>query len=403
MGFFPFPASNRGMADVSKTSAKPAGSTRTLVALLAFVLGIGTIPHRVCERDAAGYFDGDRAATLALATSVAHWADKDLRPGDFATGSRRFDGEWLFGTYMMAAMGFGQIVLEHPEEREASLSRMERCLDAMLSEDARAFDREGWNGENALSSTRGHVAYLGYAGLALGLHRILRPSSRFAEIDDRFAAALAARIDASPTGFVETYPGEVYPVDNTAALGALALHARATRKAPPAALAKGIDALKARGIDPASGLVIQAVAVGDAQPRDAARASGTALASYFLAYADPGVSRALWDALEKRQLRTVLGFGAILEGSRGDIDSGPVVLGFGVSATGFALGASRMHGDRDVFAALYATAHLFGAPFDENDQRTYAIGGPIGDAILFAMTTAPRIERLGRPASGDLG
>jgi hypothetical protein len=76
--------------------------------------------------------------------------------------------------------------------------------------------------------------------------------------------------------------------------------------------------------------------------------------------------------------------------TRSDIDSGPVILGFGVSATGFAVGASRANDDRDSFVALYATAHLFGAPFDESGSRTFTTGGPLGDAILFAMLTAPR-------------
>jgi len=63
----------------------------------------------------------------------------------------------------------------------------------------------------------------------------------------------------------------------------------------------------------------------------------------------------------------------------------------GVVAACFALGASRAHGDRQTFTALYATAHLFGTPFDEDGVRTYATGGPIGDAIMFAMLTVPRI------------
>src|SRR5690349_20321594 len=85
--------------------------TRSLFAMLAFVLGLATIPHRVCERDATAYFDGDPMSVDALATSVATWTAKELAPSSFATGSARFDGEWLFGTYMMAAMGFGQVAL----------------------------------------------------------------------------------------------------------------------------------------------------------------------------------------------------------------------------------------------------------------------------------------------------
>ncbi len=377
------------------------GSTRKLLALLAFVLGIATVPHRVCEREAGAWYEGDPAKVDALAAQVAAWTAEDLAPATFATGSARFDGEWQFGTYMMAAMGFGQVVLERPDRREESLARMERCLDALLSPAVHGFDTAAW-GEDAIASleregARGHVAYLGYAGLALGLHRMLRPASRFAEIDDRIALALVKRLDASPAGFAETYPGEVYPVDNAAAYSAIALHARATRRPVPAAVHRGIEALRTKAIDPSSGLLFQAVRLDDAAPRDAARASGTALAAYFLAYADQASSSSLYRALGREQLRTVLGFGAMLEYAgaqgKGDIDSGPIALGFGVSATGFALGASRANGDREVFTSLYATTHLFGAPFDERGRRTHATGGPLGDAILFAMMTAPSSAR----------
>lgn len=385
-------------------------STRKLLALLAFVLGIAIVPHRVCEREANAWFDGEADKVDALASQVAAWTSVDLAPDSFQTGSGRFDGEWQFGTYQMSAMGFGQVALvslDHPERREEALARMERCLDMLLAKHVHAFDTAAWNGEDALApdslaGDHAHAAYLGYTGIALGLHRMLRPTSRFAETDDRIVAALARRIDASPIGFIETYPGEVYPVDNTAAYAAIALHARAMRRPVPDAVKRGLDAIRVQGTDPESGLLYQAVSLADGKPRDAARASGTALAAYFLAYADDAASAALFRALGKEQFRTVLGFGAVLEYApstasekgRGDIDSGPIVAGFGVSATGFALGASRVHGDKEMFRSLYATAHLFGAPFDEKGTRTHATGGPIGDAILFAMMTAPAKGRL---------
>jgi hypothetical protein len=385
---------------------KKPGSTRALVALLAFVLGFATVPHRVCEREADRWFDGDPTKIDALAAGLARWTEGDLAASSFATGSSRFDGEWLFATYMMAAMGFGQVALDRPDTREMNLARMERCLDAMLEPRVRVFEERAW-GLDALSSVnaapgspedRGHVAYLGYSALALSLHRVLRPSSRFTEQEEAIVAALARRIEGSPSGFVETYPGEVYPVDNAAALAALAVHARATKQPPHAALLRGLDALRAKAVDPTTGLLIQKVTL-DATPRDTARGSGTALAAYLLSFADEPTSSALFQALERHQFRTVLGFGGMMEyppglPARQDIDSGPVVLGFGVSASGFAIGASRAHGDRDTFTALYATAHLFGAPLDEDGTRTYATGGPIGDAILFAMLTALRAGRL---------
>jgi len=393
-------------------------STRALVAVLAFVLGFGTIPHRLCERDAGKYFRGDLQAVDALGATVARWTEHDLAPSTFATGSARYDGEWLFGTHMMAAMGFGQVALASPPgpRREENIARMERCLAALLDAPSRRFDREAW-GSDALETLRpgdgdrGHAAYLGYAGLALGVHRLLVPSSRFAALHERLVAALERRIDRSPTGLLETYPGEVYPVDNASALGAIALFARARDEAPPRALTRGLDSLRRLGIDPRTGLLVQAVDATTGAPRDEARGSGTALAAYFLAYADVATSATLYRAVRNDLYRTVVGFGAVLEYApecpepdaasyghalpcgekRGDIDSGPIALGFGVSATGFALGASRVHEDADAFASLYATAHLFGAPFDDDrGTRSFATGGPLGDAILFAMVTAPR-------------
>ncbi len=393
--------------------------TRALFAVLAFVLGLGTIPHRVCERDGGAYYDGETSRVDALAASVGRWTEQELAEGAFATGSRRFDGEWLFGTYMMAAMGFGQVALasDDPARRAASAARMERCLDAMLAPPSRAFDRDAWS-LDALASLeappgsaqdRGHAAYLGYAGLALGLHRLVVPTSRFDAAHDALAAALERRFLASPTGLLETYPGEVYPVDNSAALAALALHAKATHAPPSAGLQRGLETLRARSVQPATGLLAQAASAVDGSPRDPGRGSGTALAAYFLAYADPALSAALYHALRRELFRTVLGFGVVLEHpascvdctGRVDIDSGPTVLGFGVSATGFAIGASRANEDRDTFVSLYATAHLFGAPFDEGAVRTFATGGPLGDAILFAMTTAPRPAALAKVASGS--
>lgn len=181
---------------------------------------------------------------------------------------------------------------------------------------------------------------------------------------------------------------------DASALGALALHARATNQPPSPALRRGLEAVRSKGIDRTSGLLVQTVRLIDARPLDAPRASGTALASYFLSFADAPTSLVLFEALKRFQFRTMLGFGGIMEypsnhrGGRGDIDSGPVLLGIGISATGFGIGASRANDDLETFTALYATAHLFGAPVDEDGTRTYATGGPIGDAILFAMLTA---------------
>jgi len=75
-------------------------------------------------------------------------------------------------------------------------------------------------------------------------------------------------------------------------------------------------------------------------------------------------------------------------GGIGDVDSGPVIMNFGVSPTGFMIAGTQIFGDHDYFKKLYRTSVLFGAPLDSGGKWEYVCGGPLGNAIMFAMLTA---------------
>jgi hypothetical protein len=364
--------------------------------LALFALGVALVPHRLCAHEAGDWFSGDAATQTALARSLEETIARPLSRHDFPTGSKVLDGEWLFGTYMMAAMGFGQLALEHPETRAHQLAKLHDCIAKMIAPSVRSFDTEAWDGDDALATLDGdadHGSYLGYLNLALSLDRLLEPKSEYARLNDRVTAALARRLERAPSLLLESYPGMIFPVDNTAVIGSIALHDRALGSdAHRALVTRFCAALDQHWRDRRTGLLRQTM------PGGAARGSGTALAAYFLGFADRRLSAELLAAMKRELYAAPLGFGAMREYPRGrsgggDADSGPLVLGFGVSATGFALGAARMNGDATLFARLYATVALFGVPVRRGGARHFATGGPIGNAILFAMLTAPA----GRP------
>ena len=118
------------------------------------------------------------------------------------------------------------------------------------------------------------------------------------------------------------------------------------------------------------------------------------MAAYALLYAEPELSAELWHALASGGERRVLGHAAIREyapGWRGmgDIDSGPVILGMGVSSTGFGVAGARAHGEERVYRGILRTATLFGLPARRHGGRWFLTGGAIGNAIMLAMLTAP--------------
>jgi hypothetical protein len=328
---------------------------------------------------------------------VEAWVEKGLSRDNFHTGSAQFDGEWLFGSYLMAGFGFAQQALEHSGCRARNLRIVETCIERLLTPDVRAFDREMWRSdpiESLANPAAHHAAFLGYFNLLLGLHRQLEPTSRFAELNDRITAALVHRVEASSIGLLQSYPSETYPVDNCAVMASIAVHSRVTGSDRRDFLNRCYRLLREKCIDRRTGLLIQAVYWQTGEPIDDPRGSGTALGLYFLSFADRTLSAELYRAVRRELFDTVFGFGGVKEypahltGTEGDIDSGPVVFGYGLSPTGFLIGGARIHGDRDAFKRLFATAYACGAPYEHKGKLNFVTGASLGDAILFAMLTA---------------
>lgn len=360
------------------------------------------VPAWWCGRGARAWLDGDAETQRALADELVRFeaADDRLRARPARSGDR-FEGEWVLVTHQMTALGLAQIVLAHPERPELRARYAPVVTTAAVKSFApemRDFGTRAWGGEDALEprvldGAHGH-AYLAYAALALGMARVVDPAfpAEVAARHDALIAAYERRLSASPTGLIETYPGEAYPTDVAAVAAAIAVHGRATGRDHRAVLARWAERVRARQIDAASGLLVQRMGALDGKSHDAPRGSGTGLAAYFAGFADRGVAELLADGLFRHE-RTLAGFGAIREyadgwSGSGDVDSGPVVLGVSVAATGFALAPARALGRAEVFTRLYRTTALFGVPVAHGARTRFATGGPIGNALLLALLTS---------------
>lgn len=378
---------------------KPTHWSTIWIALASLTAALAT--PALAGRWAARGWLGDPAPLDALANAVDA-GQRRVGVDRFDTGAALFDEEWAFGAHQMAAMGHGGLAMRHPEHAGAHLAAMERALDRLDDADLAAFDAREWSASpwDALACADrcdGHAAFLGYAALPFALHRQLRPGTAYDAVEQRLIDALVARFEAAD-GAIETYPGERYPVDNAAGLAAIGLHDAATGEDHTGLLARWRAIARSRWVDPGTGLLFQAVGPED-QPLDAPRGSGTALAAWFWGWSDPALSAELYRASRAALGGSVLGLAAHREYPRGhagagDIDSGPIVAGFGVSATGFALGAARRHGDDGAARGLFATAWVFGRPVDTPSGVRFTAGGPLGDAILLAMLATPPVSAL---------
>jgi hypothetical protein len=362
--------------------------------VLIVVVVLLTIPRQLVGRDAHALFTDDRTTLIARADRVAHHVTSGVQESDFTTGSPRFDGEWAFGTYQMAVLGLAQVIQSVPDEAERFRPALRLALDQLLAPKTRAFAREAWGTDafESLSDLSSRDAWLGYVALSMSVARDADPKFRYIELHDEMITSLRTRIEASPSMLIETYPGETYPVDVSAAIAAIDLHARLTDGNSSPLVDRWVDKIRSKLLDANTGYLSQT----GPEP-GMHRGSGTSLAAYFLGFAPTPsaqeLTKDLYKSLRVHGFRFIGGFGVVREyasdfSDGGDIDSGPVFQGFGVSVTGFALASAKRFGDEEMFTALHRTAALTGVPYNGKHGKGFVVGGPLGDAILLAMETA---------------
>ena len=367
-------------------------TTRTVFAIAAALLVARFIPPLWCGRAAQGWLAADVKTQGPLADWLIEFEQTDNARR--ASHTNRFKGEWALVTHQMVALGLAQVALAHPEMKERYAPVITQAALKSMMPEMRDFGTNAWN-EDALEvvvGEHGH-AYLGYSAMAVSMARLFDPSypSAAARSHDALIAAYERRLLASSTGLIETYPGNAFPTDVAAVVAAIALHGRATGVPHSAVIAHWAKAVRAVQIDRESGLIIQRMNAHTGARKDAPRGSGTGLAAYFAGFADRSVAALLADGLLRNRV-SFAGFGAIREyqaghSGRGDADSGPVIFGVSVAATGFALASAKAFGHTDDFNALYRTTNLFGLPVGV-EREHFASGGPIGNALLLAMLTS---------------
>lgn len=259
--------------------------------------------------------------------------------------------------------------------------------------------------------------YLSHLGVILGVHRHLAGESKHDELHTRIARHLRAESAEGGDWHARSYPlpanlkgrkgAHKWPADQAVTLTALYLydqtHKASLSKAP---IAGWLKVMKTRYGSQYEGLPVSAL---DDQVGYARHPRGCAL-SWTVLYMNqfaPKEAATLYAAYRKLYLTEVFGFGAFREWppgiSRGmDGDSGPVVLGVGVAATGLGIGAARLHKDARAYTTAMRAAATFGLPTTLAPTRRYVTAPLLGDAILFHGTTARRWFHKEAAASAEL-
>jgi len=242
--------------------------------------------------------------------------------------------------------------------------------------------------------------YLSHLGVILGIRRIVacsggRQCPRAEESDAMHARVvehLRDRTLASPVAHAPSYPGSpMWPADQAVTLLALRLYDEIHHTHLLDAPLEGWLRTMKTHTDPATGLFQSSVSplVYAKTPR------GCALSwtSLYFAQVDPEVAREQYQRYRDHMSADVLGIGGFrewpIDREKGgmDADSGPILGGVGMAATGLGLGPARLFGDADRYTAIRRAALTFGIP-SVLPSHGYDTAPILGEAILFHGRTA---------------
>ncbi|SFP95990.1 hypothetical protein [Hymenobacter arizonensis] len=305
--------------------------------------------------------------------------------------------EWALFSLSFAVYAFTNMAEQDSSFRREAAQYTELAIQKVLTNDISAFSRTASSPPSRLD-TASSVLYLGHLNLMFGCHRLLNPASHYAGLHDTLSRILHGRYLRSPSHCLESYPGLTWIPDNTVALASLGLHSQLTGSPYRQYCTQWVAYARQHLTDASSGLLVS-------RPRtsqhDAEEPRGSMLgwSIYFLYRFNPAYAAEQY-RLYKEHFSTNLGVVQLYKerpGSfaitPGDVDSGPLLLGYGIPATAFAFGNAVALRDWSNAERLRRVISIGSREVKTGDEVRYGVRmvdlpvSPLAEALLLHAET----------------
>lgn len=301
--------------------------------------------------------------------------------------------------FVFPIIGYTNDAIRHPDRADAHRRLVIQLLDLAMPSVVSHVRPPGGRLEQLQDYGRRGV-YLGQIALALGCYRLIGGDDRWGAIHSRVADVLHEALVAANGDQLWSFPDMTWPFDTVPCLLALRLydaHRRSTRSS--AAIARHLDWVQERATDPALGLPYSHLPDQPGGKTVAPRGCDLAYRVFLLAHVDAARARRIYDAFRRHfwiERGFLAGFAEWAHGEElgEDLDSGPVILGLGLAATGFGIGAALCMRDRWRLGRLLMQLSMANLIFSVLGPRVkarypydgrYVTGTLMGDASIFAV------------------
>ncbi len=323
-----------------------------------------------------------------------------LEPGSEVWKLRTENPEFMLFSYAFTAYAATNIATRDSSFRAEAIDLIEQCIRQVLSEHiAGIFNIDTPLRPDTDSIPAYSVLYLGHLNLMLGCLRRLQPTQEWIPLHDAISRSLFDRYQNSEHLVLESYPSAIWIPDNAAAMASLYLHGLTTGSPYEKICREWTEHCRKHYLDKKTGVLYSTIDPASGAPTEEPRGSMLGWSILFIGQFDYSFAKSLYGKYKENFSVNYLIFRLFKERSGqsdthlGDIDSGPVFMGYSIPANAFALGGAILAGD---FRTAKKMERLiqFGARTIKTDQgiqhRVRFVNmhiSPMAEAIvLFSMT-----------------
>lgn len=310
--------------------------------------------------------------------------------------------EFMLFSYSYSTYAFTNLAVKDSTYKERVLPTIKESIIKVLDNKITSFYNVPENFTELDSVPDYSVLYLGHLNLMLGCYRLLSDDTTFDNLNDKIAKSLYLRYRKTPFLNLESYPSAIWIPDNTVALASLALYAYNTGSGYDSVCRDWAQYAKAHYIDKKTRVLCSTVNPLTGEFGEEPRGSMLGWSIMFIYQFDPVFAVELYDAYKNSFSNEFMIFRLFKERYRsseislGDIDSGPVLLGYSIPANEFALGGAVIAKDFKTARKLQRLINFGTSSSDENGELKYNVRfvdmniSPMAEALVLNSLTITR-------------
>jgi len=386
-----------------------AGLTALILATLIWLPCL----HLLFTRPVSNFRQEQGLSPKARQLAARHlqlWTDPALREAELEK-MRASNAEWDFMGRSYLVWSLANMALRDPASKALYVQTMDQIIDETLrleKQEGMYFFLMPYAKERHYLVQPAHSLFLdSEIALMLAARRVVAEKPEYKSLLGERVNGMVERFQRDPRMLLESYPDECWMFDHCIALDAIKLADYLDGTDHSTLIRDWLAMARRKLVDRESGLLISSF-TADGVPLDGPEGSSIWMVAHSLQLLDEDFARDQYQRARKELGEIMLGFGYAHEWpkswqSQADVDSGPIIPGFNISAgsSGMAFVGAASFGDDQFLAPLAATLDFAGFPARSHGGLKYCASNQVGDAaLLYAATLGPlwqKVKTGGKP------